>query len=93
MIFGSRALLAFAIGLAAATSAAAQQAPVKDARISMEEFRALHQQGAVVVVDVRDAESYAEGHIPGALSVPLDLLQKYVPKLKALKKPIVTYCA
>lgn len=43
------------------------------------------------VVDVRDAEQYAAGHIPKAISIPL----KDLPgKLKTLPKDktIVTYC-
>jgi hypothetical protein len=49
--------------------------------------------GQVVVVDVRDAASYAEGHIPGAILIPLDAVQAKAPDLKRAKKPIVAYCA
>jgi len=93
MTFRVTSAIALAGLLAAAGFVVAQQAPSGSHRIAMAEFKALHQQDAVAVVDVRDAESYAEGHIPGALSVPLDDLQQHLPKLKALKKPIVTYCA
>jgi rhodanese-related sulfurtransferase len=47
----------------------------------------------VVVVDVRAAADYEAGHIPGARSIPLDQVEKRVAALKALKKPIVLYCA
>ena len=93
MTFRVKSAIAVAALLAAPVVAAAQPAPARDTRITMAEFKPLNQQEAVVVVDVRDAESYAEGHIPGALSVPLENLQQHLPKLKALKKPIVTYCA
>jgi rhodanese-related sulfurtransferase len=86
------ALAALAALLAAPAGAWAQAARPGN-RLPMEEFKRLHQENAVVVVDVRDAESYAAGHIPGALSVPLDSVAKHAPKLKELKKPIVTYCA
>jgi rhodanese-related sulfurtransferase len=47
----------------------------------------------VVIVDTRDAGSYADGHIPGAVLIPLDELQKKAPGLRGAKKPIVAYCA
>ncbi|HSK10426.1 MAG TPA: rhodanese-like domain-containing protein [Vicinamibacterales bacterium] len=62
-------------------------------RISYEELKKLRAANEVVVVDVRSPQSYAAGHIPGALSVPLENLQSHVPRLRALDKPIVTYCA
>ena len=47
--------------------------------------------GNVVVLDVRPEEEYRAGHIPGALSVPVDALEA---TLKALPKDkeIVAYC-
>ncbi len=47
--------------------------------------------GEVVVLDVRPAVEYASGHIPGALSVPLDELEA---RLTALPNDleIVAYC-
>lgn len=44
-----------------------------------------------IFVDVRDAGSYAAGHIPGALSIPLADLPN---RLNELKKDawIITYC-
>jgi phage shock protein E len=47
----------------------------------------------MMVVDVRSAEAYRAGHIAGALSIPGDTLIANVAKLKASKRPIVTYCA
>jgi predicted methyltransferase len=62
-------------------------------RISMEEFTKLVSTGTVAIVDVRDAESYAAGHIPGAMLVPLDSVEDAVERLRALNKPVVTYCS
>ncbi len=45
----------------------------------------------VCVVDVRDPKSYAEGHIPGARSIPLDALTASLASLPK-DKTIVTYC-
>lgn len=43
------------------------------------------------IVDVRSAKDFAEGHIPGAISVPL---QELTAKLSSLpkNKTLVTYC-
>lgn len=62
-------------------------------RISEEELTKLVSTGTVTIVDVRDAESYAAGHIPGAMLVPLDLVEDAVERLRALNKPVVTYCS
>lgn len=45
----------------------------------------------VVVIDVRPAEEYRSGHIPGALSVPLDELARRLRSLPKTKL-IVAYC-
>jgi len=47
--------------------------------------------GLVTVLDVRPAEEYAQGHVAGALSVPLDCLQE---RLKDLPhdREVVAYC-
>ena len=45
----------------------------------------------VVVIDVRPPEEYAAGHIAGALSIPLGLLQQRLRTLPRNKR-IVAYC-
>ena len=62
-------------------------------RIAMDEFKKALDAKSVVVLDVRSAEQYAEGHIPGALSRPLATLDSWASEFKESKKPIVTYCA
>jgi rhodanese-related sulfurtransferase len=62
-------------------------------RIAWDEFKKLYDQKKVVVVDVRGEGGFQTGHIPGARSIPLDDVEKRIPELKKLKKPIVTYCA
>ncbi len=47
--------------------------------------------GSVTVLDVRPESEYHAGHIPGALSVPLEQLNKLFSKLPKNKK-IVAYC-
>ena len=47
--------------------------------------------GDVVILDVRPAEEFAAGHIPGALSVPLDRLDAALARLPR-RAQIVAYC-
>lgn len=48
-------------------------------------------QGLVTVLDVRPNEEFSAGHVPGAVNVPLNQLEKYLRKLKT-KNEIVAYC-
>ena len=47
--------------------------------------------GAVTVLDVRPAEEYRSGHIPGALSIPLKELERRLSDLPR-ERDIVAYC-
>jgi rhodanese-related sulfurtransferase len=47
--------------------------------------------GSAVVLDVRPKEEYRAGHIPGALSVPVDALEAVLQTLPK-DKEIVAYC-
>ncbi|HVA67425.1 MAG TPA: rhodanese-like domain-containing protein [Elusimicrobiota bacterium] len=47
--------------------------------------------GKVVILDVRDPQSYAAEHIAGAKNVPLTELQKHFATLPK-NKTLVTYC-
>jgi rhodanese-related sulfurtransferase len=62
-------------------------------RISVVDLKKAADAGQVLIVDVRDARSFADGHIPGAINVTLADLPKQAAALKAAKKGIVTYCS
>ena len=47
--------------------------------------------GLVTVLDVRPAEEYAAGHVPGAINVPIDRLEGYLAKLPK-RKEVIAYC-
>jgi rhodanese-related sulfurtransferase len=47
--------------------------------------------GSVVVLDVRPEEEYRAGHIPGALSVPLEALEAALQTLPG-DREVVAYC-
>jgi rhodanese-related sulfurtransferase/DNA-binding transcriptional ArsR family regulator len=47
--------------------------------------------GLITVLDVRPAEEFAAGHLPGALNVPVEKLQAYLSKLPK-RKEVIAYC-
>jgi rhodanese-related sulfurtransferase/DNA-binding transcriptional ArsR family regulator len=48
-------------------------------------------QGLVTVLDVRPAEEYAAGHLPGAINIPLAELEARLGSLDAHKE-VIAYC-
>ena len=88
----STAVLGTLIVMAGAVAVPAQDTSAVP-RISLADFKKLHDQDKVLVIDTRSAESYRAGHIPGAISVPLSAWAEHLPRLKATRKPIVAYCA
>lgn len=53
----------------------------------------MEQEENVLVVDVRTPQEYAEGHIPGAILIPLDTIGDEPPKeLPDLNQKILVYC-
>jgi rhodanese-related sulfurtransferase/predicted transcriptional regulator len=55
------------------------------------ELLARARDGLVTVLDVRPAEEFAAGHIPGAINVPLEKLEGLLASLPR-RKEIVAYC-
>ena len=45
-----------------------------------------------VVIDVRNDWEYSEGHIKGAIHIPLHEIPAQIDKIKKLKGPFVLYC-
>jgi len=62
-------------------------------RISIDELKALMEQKAVLVIDVRDPESFAKGRIPGSVNVDYTQVLKQAEKFAGEKRTIVAYCA
>lgn len=62
-------------------------------RISVEDAKAAVDDSEAVIVDVRSAESFAAGHIAGAISIPLAEFETNISNI-AFKKDqwIITYC-
>jgi ubiquinone/menaquinone biosynthesis C-methylase UbiE len=64
-----------------------------DLRIAFDTFKRRRAEGSIVVVDVRSEEEHLAGHIPGATWIELSDLNSHIDELRALQKPIVTYCS
>lgn len=45
-----------------------------------------------LLVDVRTPEEWSEGHVEGAVNVPMGHLERRVPELAKRDRPIVLYC-
>lgn len=59
--------------------------------VSFEDLLRRAKSGEVVVLDARPANEYEAGHIEGAISAPIDLLQERLRKLPKSKQ-YVAYC-
>lgn len=55
------------------------------------ELRKLVRDGNVTVIDVRPADEYEAGHIPGALSIPVSELKRRLRELPK-RREIIAYC-
>jgi rhodanese-related sulfurtransferase len=60
-------------------------------RITPEELSALSGRAEIVLLDVRPYQEYQAGHLPGAVSIPLDELEGRLHELPQ-EKTIVAYC-
>ena len=61
-------------------------------RLDVEEFKAFIADSTVQLVDVRTADEYAEGHLPG--SVNIDVMKGYEELATVLdpERPVALYC-
>jgi rhodanese-related sulfurtransferase len=50
------------------------------------------QRGAVVI-DVRTVYEYDQGHVRGAVNIPIDRIPANVERIKQMNKPIIFCCA
>ncbi|WP_425436285.1 ArsR/SmtB family transcription factor [Paenibacillus rigui] len=59
--------------------------------IPLEELRVRMEKGEVLLLDVRPKDEYVMGHIPGAISIPIEELEEHLASLP-VDKEIVAYC-
>jgi adenylyltransferase/sulfurtransferase len=61
--------------------------------VSVDESRARAADGAALV-DVREADEWSQGHVPGAIFIPRGFLEQRIEeKVKEKSHPVVLYCA
>lgn len=78
----------FTIATGSAALAAADTLPTVDVK----QGAALQSRGALLI-DVREADEYAEGHAPGSTLIPLGQLQQRLPEISGYKnQPVVLIC-
>ena len=84
-----------AAGAARAFSSTNEGWKAPELRITVAEFKRLDAGGDVLVLDVRDPQSYRQGHLPGAvLMTPEELsTTEGIAKLKGETRQIVAYCS
>lgn len=59
--------------------------------VGREELMQAAAEGQALVLDVRPAEEYAAGHVPGAVSIPLEQLADRLAEIPA-DREVVAYC-
>jgi len=98
LILGSIAWLVFSTQSSAedtpslASSASTPRIPYPEIhRIRVGDAKAALDLGSAIFVDVRGEPYFAQGHIPGALSITEDDLEQYLSQLKPTDW-IITYC-
>lgn len=60
-------------------------------QVSIEDLHARIGRGDVTLIDVRPADEYAAGHLPGAISVPIEELDDRITGLP-VRGEVVAYC-
>jgi len=63
--------------------------------VSLKQAKEAHANGDALFVDARDAPFYEEGHIPGAVSLPVQDFEMVFPRLQGqllAASRVITYC-
>ena len=56
-----------------------------------DQARQLVANGAALI-DVRTPQEFAEGHLPGAVNIPIDEIQHRFAEIGDANRPVVVYC-
>ena len=90
---------AFAQGLPPAVAQKVQAAQKQVKTIGMEEYRkVVENPGGTLIVDVREPQEYAAGHVPGAINIPRGVIEFKIwnqvgyPANTQMDQPIVLQC-
>jgi rhodanese-related sulfurtransferase len=90
---------AFAQGLPPAVAQKVQAAQKQVKTIGMEEYRkVVANPGGTLIVDVREPQEYAAGHVPGAINIPRGVIEFKIwnhvgyPANTQMDQPVVLQC-
>lgn len=62
--------------------------------INFNEMLQLLEKSSFLIIDVRSEQEYREGHVNGAINIPLYEIKSVVPKkVKNKNQPMVLYCS
>lgn len=93
------ASVAFAQGLPPAVGQKVQAAQKQVKIIGMQEYRkVVENHGGTLIVDVREPQEYAAGHVPGAINIPRCVIEFKIwnqvgyPANTQMDQPIVLQC-
>lgn len=87
-----RLICSLALAMAAVALVSAQ-AVRNVPRVSIDDLKVLMAKKQVLVIDVRNMQEFAGGHIPGAMNVPYGQASAQEEELRKEKRTIVLYCA
>lgn len=59
--------------------------------VTLDDFTAVHATGSAQVVDVREPAEYGDGHVPGAVSIPMGQLPDRLAEIDR-SKPVFVVC-
>jgi rhodanese-related sulfurtransferase len=65
--------------------------PSRTGAVEREAAAALVADGGALIIDVRPAAEFAAGHLPGALSIPLEELPQRIGEIPP-GRPVIAYC-
>ena len=91
LIAAAVALAVQSVGRPEATPTSAPLSPGDVTRVTLAEAKAAYDNDTAVFLDVRFSDDFAVGHIPGAVSIPLNELEGRLGELDPTDW-IVTYC-
>ena len=84
--------IAIVLGLAATAAFAEDLESTAVPSISAAELHARGESGtAPVVIDVRTADEYASGHVPGAINIPFDQVAQRIAEIET-PQGVALYC-
>ena len=84
---GGFVALMVGIGACGGTPAASSPPSVASApaEVDVAALKAARETGSVPLVDVRTPEEFADGHVPGAINIPVDQLSQRLSELESHK--------